>query len=203
MTLKELQNRIEKTSGKKLPTAAYLRASNSPLVVSRELDGGTRLSVYQNGFALYQTDGKSTVFRVDYCGGYTYFGRSEQTALPEDFFAETDWWVRLIMEGEDRLTHNRNALSEKYESFCDGDSEAFQNISCSEESMQDAYITNELLELAFSMMTERQKAVVTMYYLDGMGVKEIAAVYGITHQAVSVTLSDVKKKFQKNRDFFE
>ena len=63
--------------------------------------------------------------------------------------------------------------------------------------------TNELLELAFSMMTERQRAVVTMYYLDGMGVQEIAAVYGISHQAVSVTLSDVKKKFQKNRKLFE
>lgn len=203
MTLKELQNRIEKTVGKKLPTAAYLRAGNSPLVVSRELDCGTRLSVYQNGFALYQTEGGSTVFRVDYCGGYTYFGRSEQTALSEDFFAETDWWVRLIMEGEDRLTHNRNALSEKYESFYDSDSEAFQNICGTEPSIQEAYITHELLEQAFSMMTERQREVVTMYYLDGMGIKEIAAVYGISHQAVSVTLSDVKKKFQKNRNLFE
>ena len=53
------------------------------------------------------------------------------------------------------------------------------------------------------MMTERQRAVVTMYYIDGMGVQEIAAVYGISHQAVSVTLSDVKKKFQKNRKIFE
>ena len=69
--------------------------------------------------------------------------------------------------------------------------------------MQEAYIANELLELAFSLMTERQRAVVTMYYLDGMGVQEIAAVYGISHQAVSVTLSDVKKKFQKNRKLFE
>ncbi len=42
-----------------------------------------------------------------------------------------------------------------------------------------------------------------MYYLDGMGIKEIAAVYGISHQAVSVTLADVKKKFQKNRNLFE
>ena len=58
------------------------------------------------------------------------------------------------------------------------------------------------LEKAFSMMTERQRAVVTMYYLDGMGVQEIADVYGISHQAVSVTLSDVKKKFQKNRKKF-
>jgi RNA polymerase sigma factor (sigma-70 family) len=202
MTLKELQNRIEKTLGKDLPTAAWLRADNSPLVVFRELEGGTKLSVYQNGFALYQTEGGSTVFRVDYCGGYTYFGRIGQTDLTEEYFAETDWWVRLLMEGEDRLTHNRKVLTEKYESYYEGDSEAFYNICGTEPAPMEAIVTNELLEKAFSMMTERQRAVVTMYYLDGMGVQEIADVYGISHQAVSVTLSDVKKKFQKKRKKF-
>ena len=128
MTLKELQNKIEKTMGKDLPTAAHLRAGSSPIVASRELDGGTKLSVYQNGFALYQTEGGSTVFRVDYCGGYTYFGRNEQTELSEDFFADTDWWVRLLMEGEDRLTHNRNIKAERHECLFEGDSEAFYNI---------------------------------------------------------------------------
>lgn len=117
MALKELQNHIERTAGKKLPTAAWLRAGNSPLIVSRELEDGTKLSVYQNGFALYQTDGGSTVFRVDYCGGYIYFGRNKQTELTEVFFVNTDWWVRLLIEGEDGLTHNRKVLSEKYESL--------------------------------------------------------------------------------------
>lgn len=132
MTLKELQNKIERTMGKALPTAAYLLAGNSHLVASRELDGGTKLSVYQNGFALYQIIGGSTVFRVDYCGGYTYFGRTEQTELSEDFFADTDWWVRLLMEGEDRLTHNRNIKAERHECLFEGDSEAFYNLCGSE-----------------------------------------------------------------------
>lgn len=203
MTLKELQNRIERTLGKELPTAAWLRAENSPLVVSRELEDGTRLSVYKNGFALYRTECGSTVFRVDHCGGYIYFGREEQTELSDDFFANTDWWVRLLIEGEDRLTHNRKVLSEKYESFYEGDSETFYNICGTEQLPQDVLMTNELLEKVFSMMTERQRAVVTMHYIEGMGIREIAAVYGISHQAVSITLSDVKKKFQKNRKIFE
>ena len=76
MTLKELQKQIEGTLGKELPTAAWLRAGNVPVVVSRDLECGTKLSVYQNGFALYQSEGKSTVFRVDHCGGYTYYGRN-------------------------------------------------------------------------------------------------------------------------------
>lgn len=41
------------------------------------------------------------------------------------------------------------------------------------------------------MMTQRQKEVFEMYYIQGLGVQEIANYYGITHQAVSVTLSDI------------
>ena len=60
MTLEELQNRIKRTVGMDLPTAAWLSAGNSPLVVSRELEGGTRLSVYQNRLLLI---GSALLFR--------------------------------------------------------------------------------------------------------------------------------------------
>ena len=203
MTLKELQSIIEKTEGKELPTAAKLRSGGSPVAAFCELGGGTKLTVYQSGFALYETESGSTVFRIDRCGGYTYFGRCEKTELSEDFFAESDWTVRLMMEGEDRLTHNRNVMCEKYESFYENSSDEFCGIRDTELSPQDALVQSDLLKEVFAMMTERQREVVTMYYLEGMGVKEIAAVYGISHQAVSVTLSDVRKKFRKNRKMFE
>lgn len=182
MTLKELKNKIERTMGKALPTAAYLRAGNSRLVASCELDGGTKLSVYQNGFALYQTIGGSTVFRVDYCGGYTYFGRTEQTELSEDSFADTDWWVRLLMEGEDRLTHNRNIKEERHECLFEGDSEAFYNLCGSEQPMLEAFAAEERLEAMLSILTVRQRELVTLYYIDGLGIKEIAKICGNCHR---------------------
>ncbi len=200
MTLKELQNKIEKTMGKDLPTAAHLRAGSSPIVASRELDGGTKLSVYQNGFALYQTEGGSTVFRVDYCGGYTYFGRNEQTELSEDFFADTDWWVRLLMEGEDRLTHNRNIKAERHECLFEGDSEAFYNICGTEQPMHEEIMERDRIDAMLSILTVRQRELVTLYYIDGLGIKEIAKVCGISFQAVSIALSESRKKFEKNRE---
>ena len=201
MTLKELQDQIERTIGKELPTAARLRDGNCPVVVSRAITATGKLSVFANGFALYETECGCTVFRVDYCGGYTYFGANTENSLSEEFFADKDWWVRLVMEGEDRLTHNRNARTEKHESFYEFNDVALSSY-CTE-SVQEEFILREMVEQLFSMMTQRQKEVVKLYYIDGLGVKEIAAIYGISHQAVSVTLSDVKKKFQKNRKFFE
>ena len=201
MTLKELQKRIERTGGKDLPTAAWLRAGNSPLAVSREIAKSGKLSVFVNGFALYETEDGSTVFRVDYCGGYTYFGANTEDTLSEEFFAETDWWVRLVMEGEDRLTHNRKIFVGNHESFYGYDDTVISSL-CTE-SVHDDFMRQELVELAFSLMTERQRNVAQLYYLDGYGIKEIAKIYGISFQAVSVTLSDIRKKFQKNRKFFE
>ncbi len=200
MTLKELQNKIDKTMGKDLPTAAHLRAGSSPIVAIRELDGGTKLSVYQNGFALYQTEGGSTVFRVDYCGGYTYFGRNEQTELSEDFFADTDWWVRLLMEGEDRLTHNRNIKAERHECSFGGDTEAYYNLCGTEQPMIDEMMSGERMEAVLSILTVRQRELFTLYYIDGYEMKEIARICGISFQAVSIALSESRKKLEKNRE---
>jgi transposase-like protein len=60
MTLKELQKQIERTEGKNLPTAAWLRAGNAPLAISRENTESGKLSVFVNGFALYEAFEKLT-----------------------------------------------------------------------------------------------------------------------------------------------
>ena len=198
MTLKELQKRIERTGGKDLPTAAWLRAGNSPLAISREIAKSGKLSVFVNGFALYETEDGSTVFRVDYCGGYTYFGANTEDTLSEEFFADTDWWVRLVMEGEDRLTHNRNARTEKNTSLYECD-ELVLAAAC---EFDEEIMLQELVEEVLLLMTPRQREVVKLYYLDELGVEEIASQYGISHQAVSETLSAAKKKIQKNRKNF-
>ena len=202
MTLRELMNQIERTNGKKLPTAAWLRMGNSPLMVEKRISENCCLSVYQNGFALYQTPDGCTVFRVDYCGGYTYFGREQETCFSEDYFAGEEWWVRLVMEGEDRLTHNRNVQIERYECSFGADSAELGDTTVPAFSVQKDLLVREALEQAFAMMTKRQKEVVRYYYIEGMSGKEIAKLYGISQQAVALTLSDVKKKLQKNQKKF-
>ena len=133
-----------------------------------------------------------TVFRVDYCGGYTYFGREQESSFSEDYFAGEEWWVRLVMEGEDRLTHNRNVQIERYECSFGADSAELGDTTVPAFSVQKDLLVREALEQAFAMY----------YYIEGMSGKEIAKLYGISQQAVALTLSDVKKKLQKNRKKF-
>lgn len=197
MKLKELLDSIESTKGKTLPTAKALRNGSSPLVASKEFEDGY-LNVYKNGFALYTSGNHFSVFRADYCGGYIYFNSDSQEMIIEEYFLEEEWWLRLIIEGEDRIVHNKNKSTEQYELEYNDEIE-----SLTRSSVEDEVYFHETLKLIFSMMTQRQKEVFEMYYIQGLGVQEIANYYGITHQAVSVTLSDIWKKFKKNKHKFD
>jgi RNA polymerase sigma factor (sigma-70 family) len=194
---------MEATCGGKVPTAAALRNGDSPVIAEQIWKDGSRLRAYQNGYALFEAENKSTVFRADYCGGYSYYSRTGEVPLTESYFAETDWWVRLLMEAEDRLTHNRNARIESYEVSYESSIEDVRSWMQSEDPILEDFVYQEQFQYAFEIMTERQREVVRKYYLEGYEQKEIAADYGISQQAVAVTLSDVRKKFKKNRYKFE
>jgi RNA polymerase sigma factor (sigma-70 family) len=197
MTLKELLERVEPTLGNPVPRAATLKYCGSPLVAEKTMGDRSRLRVYQNGFALYEADRRCTVFRTDYCGGYIYFSRTEQIPLTEEYFAEAEWWVRLLLEGEDRMTHSRNVSVEHHEISMDCGLDEMELQLHGAASLAEELTGKEQLEEIFARLTRRQQEVVRKYYIDGYGVQEIAKDYGISHQAVSVTLSDVRKKLKK------
>ena len=195
MTLKELLNQIESTAGKTLPTAACLRAGCQVAAIQQIEEKGT-LIVYQNGFALYEVEGACTVLRADHCGDYVYFGRDKQTAISSEDFSEMDWWVRLLIEGEDRLIHNQNARMERHEYPLESCCAELQTYS---DGFQEQLEVREALVAAFDILTKRQREVVQHYYIEGLEEKEIARIYGISQQAVSLTLSDARKKLHKRK----
>ena len=110
---------------------------------------------------------------------------------------EMDWWVRLLMEGEDRLIHNQNARVERNEYSLESWSEDYQGYS---DDLQEQLEIQEVLTEALAMLTDRQREVVQYYYVEGLGEKEIARIYGISQQAVSLTLSDARKKLYKRKN---
>jgi RNA polymerase sigma factor (sigma-70 family) len=137
------------------------------------------------------------VFRVDHCGGYRYFSGTEQITLTEEEFAEMDWWVRLLLEAEDRVTHNRDVGIAHYEMSFHSESIQFAPMVSRSKQPVDALIQREQIETALRQMTKRQREVALNYYIYGYSVQEIGDRYGISHQAVSVTLSAVRKKLKR------
>ena len=59
------------SSGTKYPTAKYLK-THGTIFVSKSIATNVKISVYQNGYALYEIAGLTTVFPVCACQDYSY-----------------------------------------------------------------------------------------------------------------------------------
>lgn len=197
LTLQELKQitDIPKNQGK-LPTARQLRESG--VVITKErLGGETEISVYQDGFVLYQTGKYSTVFPLHSCGEYFYISDGNTVHLPEQFFEREKWHLRLVLEGEDRLDRNceerersrnvsYNAVSEDWAAMADLSEPAIEQLA-----------RQETVEEIMQMLTEKQKTVVCGYYLQEKTQGQIAEELGISRHAVRDSLIHAVSKIRK------
>ena len=107
LTLTELKNMADiPAPGQKAPTAKELRASEEP-VAEHTLRGDARITAYKSGYAVYSVCGAATVFCIHSCGGYRYDSRENPCDIGSRLFDGEAWYLRLVLEGEDRLCHNR------------------------------------------------------------------------------------------------
>ena len=123
VTLRELRTQISATSEGKLPTFKQLMEMKSA-VVAQKVVNTALLTVYQNGYAVYEADGARTVMAVDRCKEYTYdFDNGTRITIQQELLENEEWSIRLLMEGEMRLEHNHNKTFDKFECVsleCDG-----------------------------------------------------------------------------------
>lgn len=71
ITLRELKTKIETVVEKKLPTFKTLM-EKEPVEVAQTMVNGAKLTVYENGYAVYELDGSHTVMAVDRCNDYRW-----------------------------------------------------------------------------------------------------------------------------------
>ena len=108
--LKQITGRPEQID--KTPSAKYLERHDTVVAV-RRLDTNTKITVYKSGYALYRVCSRATVFSLFQCRKYLYESENEEISIGESFFDKQPWYVRLILEGEDRLNRNREVLEHK------------------------------------------------------------------------------------------
>ena len=98
VTLRELRTQISATSEGKLPTFKQLMEMKSA-VVAQKVVNTALLTVYQNGYAVYEADGARTVMAVDRCKEYTYdFDNGTRITIQQELLENEEWSIRLLME---------------------------------------------------------------------------------------------------------
>lgn len=204
ITLHELKEKIDAVLEKKLPSFKALMEMK-PMAVAQTTVDDASLTVYQNGYAVYEMDDAHTVIAVDRCGDYRYdFTDGTYQVVPAEIFEETEWSVRLLMEGERRMEHNRNnrtAETENVSLECDGsDWSAAVMVDFLDEDNAEMLADRELRRLyaAMSKLTERQSEILQLYFYKGMNQYEIAEELGICQQSVNRIMNQAVKRLRKN-----
>lgn len=180
ISLRELCGLVERTIGKKLPTARTLRESGAAVVASAKVGADGELTVYQSGFYTYRAAGCTTVYAVDRCAGYAYDG---DEALDAAFFEDKEWTLRLMLAGEDRLEHNHNVREESSHFSFSGDVMEGRDLQDPYDFTADLE-SRDAVEQLLAVLTERQRQVVEMYFVDGLAQQQIADCLGIRKQVV-------------------
>lgn len=123
LTLRELKNIADLPApGQKTPTAKELRLSAEP-IAEHGLGGDARIAAYQSGYAIYFVSGVATVFRIHPCGGYRYDAGENPHDIGSGLFDGEAWYLRLVLEGEDRLCYNLEARANAWNASYSGASE--------------------------------------------------------------------------------
>jgi len=193
ISMGELCGLVERTVGKKLPTARALRESGAAVVVSAKVGADGELTVYQSGFYTYRAAGCMTVYAVDRCSGYAYDGGE---ALDAAFFEDKEWTLCLMLAGEDRIEHNGNRREEKPRGFSldeEGSNRGWGDGVDFTSRIEDKDMVDRMLPL----LTGRQRQVVEMYFVRGLTQQQIADRLGVGQRAVSFALEAAKKKLKK------
>lgn len=204
ITLRELKRKVAAVTEKKLPSFKQLMEQN-PVAVAKSIVNGATLTAYENGYAVYEMDGAHTVMAVDRCGDYRYdFSDGTYHVVPAEVFEEAEWSLRLVMEGERRMEHNRSKRASNNECV---------SLECDGSDWSDAVMVDFLLEdnaemladkelhrlyAAMGKLTERQLEIVQLYFYKGLTQQEIAEELGIARRSVGNCIDGALKKIKKN-----
>lgn len=197
MTLQKLKEITEIPEQKmKIPTAKSLRETGR-IVAEKQIKNDTWITAFQNGFALYYASGHSTVFPVHTCGDYLYASDGMSSYLPEHFFEKEPWYVRLVLEGEDRLYRNQQSKEQERTVSYNAISEEWEVLGSIEGDPLGYLVNREKEKEMLHCLTRRQKETVSLCIFEQKTRKEAAGELGITSPAVSVILSQAARKLRK------
>ena len=203
LTLQELKQIVDVPDfGVKLPTAKQLRTSRSAIAQER-LGLDSEISAYQSGHVLYQVGKHFTVFPLHSCRDYLYLADRKTVILPERFFKNREWYLRLVLEGEDRLNRNHEEKERSWNVSYSAVSEDWLTVKNQAESMLEHLTMQETVAEILGRLSARQKYVIQKYYLQEETQEQISKELGISQQAVSAVISQAIRNIRKNYPAFQ
>ena len=205
LTLKELKKIVKVADvEKRIPSVKSLKEHK--VVVKEMINADTTISVYDHGYVLYTAGNQSTVFPLHSCDDYEYVSvTGDNKELNKEFFDNENWYIRLLMEAEDRMAYSQSKISTNHGVFSNSDvTDDAEIMRGSSKDFVDDVIDREILNALIKELTERQKTVLNLVYFEEMRQQDVADYLGIKQQSVNDLLNRALKTMKKkaeNKEF--
>ena len=201
LTLKELKKIVKVADvEKRIPSVKSLKEHK---VVAKEMiNADTTISVYDHGYVLYTAGNQSTVFPLHSCDDYEYVSvTGDNKEFNKEFFDNENWYIRLLMEAEDRMAYSQSKISTNHGVFSNSDvTDDAEIMRGSSKDFVDDVIDREILNALIKELTERQKTVLNLVYFEEMRQQDVADYLGIKQQSVNDLLDRALKTMKKKAE---
>lgn len=205
LTLKELKKIVKVADvEKRIPSVKSLKEHK--VIVKEMINADTTISVYDHGYVLYTAGNQSTVFPLHSCDDYEYVSvTGDNKEFNKEFFDNENWYIRLLMEAEDRMAYSQSKISTNHGVFSNSDvTDDAEIMRGSSKDFVDDVIDREILNALIKELTERQKTVLNLVYFEEMRQQDVADYLGIKQQSVNDLLNRALKTMKKkaeNKEF--
>ena len=201
LTLKELKKIVKVADvEKRIPSVKSLKEHK--VVVKEMINADTIISVYDHGYVLYTAGNQSTVFPLHSCDDYEYVSvTGDNKEFNKEFFDNENWYIRLLMEAEDRMAYSQSKISTNHGVFSNSDvTDDAEIMRGSSKDFVDDVIDREILNALIKELTERQKMVLNLVYFEEMRQQDVADYLGIKQQSVNDLLNRALKTMKKKAE---
>ena len=201
LTLKELKKIVKVADvEKRIPSVKSLKEHK--VVVKEMINADTTISVYDHGYVLYTAGNQSTVFPLHSCDDYEYVSvTGDNKEFNKEFFDNENWYIRLLMEAEDRMAYSQSKISTNHGVFSNSDvTDDAEIMRESSKDFVDDVIDREILNALIKELTERQKTVLNLVYFEEMRQQDVADYLGIKQLSVNDLLDRALKKMKKKAE---
>ena len=201
LTLKELKKIVKVADmEKRIPSVKSLKEHK--VVVKEMINADTTISVYDHGYVLYTAGNQSTVFPLHSCDDYEYVSvTGDNKEFNKEFFDNENWYIRLLIEAEDRMAYSQSKISTNHGVFSNSDvTDDAEIMRGSSKDFVDDVIDREILHALIKELTERQKMVLNLVYFEEMRQQDVADYLGIKQQSVNDLMNRALKTMKKKAE---
>ena len=201
LTLKELKKIVKVADmEKRIPSMKSLKEHK--VVLKEMINADTTIAVYDHGYVLYTAGNQSTVFPLHSCDDYEYVSvTGDNKEFNKEFFDNENWYIRLLMEAEDRMAYSQSKISTNHGVFSNSDvTDDAEIMRGSSKDFVDDVIDREILNALIKELTERQKTVLNLVYFEEMRQQDVADYLGIKQQSVNDLLNRALKTMKKKAE---